>query len=87
MNYVKAYINAINEAMNWQGSFANLSVNEQVNPFNSTLMNIFSNFIPNKIGTFDDQDPLWFDEKIKAKIEMKNRVHKEYIKDGRPEAL
>ena len=73
--------------MNWQGSFANLSVNEQVNPFNSNLMNIFSNFIPNKIGTFNDQGSLWFDEKTKVKIEMKNRVHKEYIKDGRPEAL
>ena len=50
-------------------------------------MNIFSNFIPNKIGTFNDQGSLWFDEKIKVKIEMKNGVHKEYIKDGRPEAL
>ena len=48
-------------------------------------MNIFSNFIPNKIVTFNDQDPPWFGEKIKAKIELKNRVYKEYIKNGRPE--
>ena len=50
-------------------------------------MNIFSNFIPNKIVTFNDQDPPWFGEKIKAKIELKNRVYKEYVKNGRPEDL
>ena len=51
------------------------------------LMNIFSNFIPDKIVTFNVQDPPWFGEKIKAKIELKNRVYKEYIKNGRPEDL
>ena len=50
-------------------------------------MNIFTNLIPNKIVTFNDQDPPWFDKKIKAKIELKNRAYKEYIKNGRPEAL
>ena len=50
-------------------------------------MNIFSNFIPNKIITFNDQDPPWFGEKIKAKVELKNRVIKEYIKNGQPEVL
>ena len=50
-------------------------------------MNIFSNFIPNKIETFNDQDLPWFCEKIKAKTELKNRVYKQYIINGRPEAL
>ena len=50
-------------------------------------MNIFSNFIPNKTVTFNDQDPPWFGEKIKAKIELKNRVYKEYIKNGQAEDL
>ena len=49
------------------------------------LMNIFSSFIPNRAVTFNVQDPPWFGEKIKAKIELKNRVYKEYIKNGRPE--
>ena len=44
-------------------------------------------FYPNKIVTFNDQVLPWFGEKIKAKIEMKNRVYKEYIKNGRPEEL
>ena len=50
-------------------------------------MNIFSNFIPYKIVTFNHQDPPWFGEKIKGKIELKNRVYMEYIKNGRPEVL
>ena len=89
-NYAKANVNGINKAIsqfNWQGSFTNLPINEQVNLFNSTLMNICSNFIPNKIVTFNDQDPPWFGEKIKAKIELKNRVYKQYVKNGRPEDL
>ena len=68
-NYAKANVNGINKAIsqfNWQGSFTNLPINEQVNLFNSTLMNIFSNFIPNKIVTFNDQDPPWFGEKLKS---------------------
>ena len=89
-NYAKANVNGINKAIsqfNWQGSFTSLPINEQVNLFNSTLMNIFSNFIPNKTVTFNDQDPPWFGEKIKAKIELKNRVYKQYVKNGRPEDL
>ena len=50
-------------------------------------MDIFSNFIPNKTVTFNDQNLPWFCEKIKAKIELKNKVYKEYIKNGRPEDL
>ena len=51
------------------------------------LMNIFSNFIPNKIVTFNVQDPPWFGEKIKAKIELKNWVYKEYVKNGLPDNI
>ena len=89
-NYAKANVNGINKAIsqfNWQGSFTSLPINEQVNLSNSTLMNIFSNFIPNMIVTFNDQDPPWFGEKIKAKIELKSRVYKKYIENGQPEAL
>ena len=42
-NYAKANVNGINKAIsqsNWQGSFTSLPINEQVNLFNSTLMNI-----------------------------------------------
>ena len=35
-------------------------------------MNIFSNFIPDKLVTFDDRDPL----------KLKNQLHNTYIKNG-----
>ena len=75
--------NGVNKAIsqfNWQGSFTNLPINEQVNIFNSTLMNIFSNFIPNKIVTFKDQDPPLYCENIKAKIELKNDFTRNTLK-------
>ena len=31
-------------------------------------MNIFSNFIPNKLITIDDKDPSWMNDEIKNKI-------------------
>ena len=44
------------------------NVHEQVAIFNQTLMNIFSNYIPNKFITIHDKDPSWMNEYIKRKI-------------------
>ena len=45
------------EPVNWEVMFINKSVRKQVSIFNGTLMNMFSNFTPNKLVTFDDRDP------------------------------
>ena len=37
--------------------FFNKNVHKQVSILNRTLMNIFSNFVPNKLVTFNDKDP------------------------------
>ena len=37
--------------------FFNKNVHEQGSIFNNTLMNTFSNYIPNKYITIDDRDP------------------------------
>ena len=34
------------------------------------LINIISNFIPNKLVTFNDKDPPWMTEKLKEKISL-----------------
>ena len=47
-------------------------MNEQVKLFNKTLLNIFHNFIPNKIILCDDKDPPWMNDKIKKLIKRKN---------------
>ena len=46
--------------------------------FNSTILNIFSNFIPHKFVGCDDKDPPWFNKKIKALIQEKNVAFKNY---------
>ena len=43
--------------VNWNQLFQNKNVNEQVAILNNIILNIFSNFVPNKILTFDDRDP------------------------------
>ena len=44
-------------------------------------MNIFSNFTPNKLVTFDDRDPPWMNDFVKSKIKWKNQLYKIYTKN------
>ena len=66
--------------------FSHKNVHQQVNIFNKTIINIFSNFIPNKLVTFDDKDPPWMTEKLKEKIKWKHKVSRDYFKNGKIEA-
>ena len=54
--------------VNWNFLFSHKNVHEQVVIVNQTLMNIFSNYILNKLITVDDKDPPWVNEYIKRKI-------------------
>ena len=66
-----ADVNAITTAINqvdWKFMFSCKTVHQQVNIFNKTIISIFSNFIPNKLVTFDDIDPPWMTERLKEKI-------------------
>ena len=47
--------------------------------FNGILLNIFSNFIPNKIKTFRDSDPPWINDDIKSKINLKHKLYHRYV--------
>ena len=68
---------AINE-VNWQRAFLITNVNEKVDIFNGTILNIFSNFIPHEFVVCDDKDPPWFNKKIRALIQGKNVAIKNY---------
>ena len=52
----------------------NENVHEQVSTFNTILMNIFSNYIPNKYITVDDKDPPWMMKAIRNKINLKKSL-------------
>ena len=45
-------------------------------------MNVFSNFIPNKLVTFYDKDPLWMSEHLKKKIKWRNKIYAEYLNEN-----
>ena len=66
------------DGFNWQKAFSNKNVNEKVNTFNKTILNILSNFIPHETITCDDRDPPWFNKKIKSLIYEKNTAFKKF---------
>ena len=53
---------------------------------NWEILNIFSNYVPNKYITIDDKDPAWMNEAIKLKIKAKDNIYKKYIHNGRFES-
>ena len=56
----------------------NTSLNEKVDIFNRTILNILSIFIPPEIIVCNDKDPPWFNNKIKTLIQEKNGTYKSY---------
>ena len=78
-DYGKAETDLINRAIDqfdWVNLFLDKNINEQVILFNRTILNIFHNFIPNKIILCDDRDPPWMNERIKHLIKRKSYISK-----------
>ena len=78
--------NAITKAfdqVDWNVLFFNKNIHKQISILNRTLMNIFSNSIPNKLVTFNDKDPPWMTPYLRNKINWKNGIYNDYIKNGK----
>ena len=77
-NYKNANAEGIQQSIscfNWKKAFENLSINEKVDLLNTTLLNIFRNYIPNKIVKCSYRDPPWLTKLIKSKLkEIKLKV-------------
>ena len=61
-DFKRARTDSIRKAIkmvDWNFMFLNKNVHEQVLILKTTLMNIFSNYVPNKYITVDDKDPPW----------------------------
>ena len=85
-DYNHANRNAIAKALDqvdWNFLLFNKNVHKQVSVLNRPLMDIFSNFIPNKLVTFNDKDPPWMTPNLRNKINWKNDIYKDYIKNGK----
>ena len=74
----KGSINRAINAIDWEESFANKTVESQVSELNDLLLNIYSNYISNKTVLCDEEDPPWMTNGIRTFIEMKNNDYKEY---------
>ena len=75
--------NAALNKVDWEFLFSNKSVNQQVVIFNRSVMNVFSNFVPNKFVTFNDREPPWMTSNIKDKINYRNNIFREYMKKNK----
>ena len=86
--YDKADVVAIMESIEmfrWQEHLDNLTCpNEQVELLNEVLLNIFSNFIPNKVKTIRPHQAPWITEKVKNFLRKKNRAYRKFMRNGQP---
>ena len=85
-HYSRAQVPLIQRSIknfDWSRAFENLSINDQVELFNNTLINIFRNFIPHESIKCSYRDPPWLNKDIKNALRHKNRIYKRYISGGR----
>ena len=73
------------DLVNWDFIFLNKTVHDQVLAFDQVLINMFTNYIPNIYKSFHDQDLPWMNDRIKSKIQQKNSLFKQYVKNGKTE--
>ena len=74
-DYKRANVNSIKQALyqvNSSTILFNKDVHQQVNILNSTILNVFTNYVSNKVITVDDKDPPLMTDFIKSKIKWQN---------------
>ena len=77
VDYGKDQTGLMNRAIDqfdWVNLILDKNINAQVILFNRTILNIFHNFIPNKIILYDHRDPPWMNDKIKQLIKKKKAI-------------
>ena len=91
-HYNRANEEAIRAALfsfNWQDQLGSLSHSPdlQVNFLTETLMNVFSNFIPNKMQRVKARDPPWYNKNILAAYKRYNRKFRSFKRRGYPQRM
>ena len=85
-DYTNAKIDSIKKKlteMDWNQLFHRLNVDQMALVFTDTVLDIFSNDIPNKIVTCHDKDAPWITPQVKTAIKRNNRVYSKWNKRGR----
>ena len=73
-------INLAIESFNLENGFDGKDIHAEVALIYKNVLNIFSNFKPNRRKIFTDNDPTWVSEDIKDKIEIKNKFYRQCIR-------
>ena len=68
--------------VDWHRLFTNKTVHQHANLLN-IILNVFTNFVCNKVITCHDRDPPWINDNIKNKIKWKSRMYKNYKRNGK----
>ena len=68
------------DIFDWESALNYIDGSDQVPVFNSTILNIVSNFIPNETITCDDRDPPWMNSFIKNLIRAKDNFCKKFFR-------
>ena len=79
-DYSKAELSNNRESLphiNWQNALKDL--NSQVEYLTSCILNVFSNFVSNKIITCRDKDPPWITEEVKKICHKKAKIYENYV--------
>lgn len=84
-HYNRAQIHLIErsiENFDWVRAFGNLNINDLVELFNSTILNIFLNFVPHESLKCSYKDPPWMNTEIKNALRHRNKLYKKCIAGG-----
>ena len=68
------------KSIDWRRVFQPLNPSDQVEFFNTSILNICRNFIPNKTILVRDKDPAWITPEIKSLLCGKSKLYRRYIK-------
>ncbi len=87
-HYNKANIIAIMQSItefSWQDHLEKITCpDKQVKLLNEVLLNIFSNFIPNKVKTIKPRQAPWITQPVKKFLRKMNHAYKNFVSKGRP---
>ena len=88
-DYSKANITNIRKSLsqiNWVNDFRDLNVNGQVDYLTKCILNVFTNFVPNKFITCKDKDPPWMTEEVNNLCHNKAKIYEKNVTNGRSDA-
>ena len=73
------------EMFRWYEHLNNMiCLDDQAELLNEILLNIYSNFIPNKVKTIRPHQAPWITDNVKNFLRKKNRAYRNFVRSGQP---